>query len=211
MARVKAKETATAVNASLPEVMDWRHDASLDTNPPIQPDTDTPADIISVDYGCYVGANGLQIGATLRASGLDTLPPLGTWRMNFSTNPAKPGLSDRADQWFLLAETDAQGTPTYSWGTATRNTDGSMSYTKRGAADAGRFDLLNRAITVRVGVDRLNAVAARGPIASGTVAIGLRASSTVTVSVAGVASTSPLADSTRAGRPLTIGQGCGSY
>jgi hypothetical protein len=211
MAKVKAKETAAAVNTSLPEVMDWRHDASLDTNPPVQPDLDTPADIISVDYGCYVGASGMQIGATLRASGLDTLPPLGTWRMNFSTNPAKPGLSDRADQWFLLAETDALGTPTYSWGTAMRNTDGTMSYTKRGAADAGRFDLLNRSITVRVGVSKLNAVATRGPIVSGSIAIGLRASSTVTVGVAGVASASPLADSTRAGRPVTIGQGCGSY
>lgn len=211
MTKVKGKEVSVPVDASLPEVMDWRHDARLDTRPPTQPETDTPADIISVDYGCFVGSNGMQVGATIRASGLDTLPPLGVWRMNFSTNPTTPGLSDRADQWFVVAETDATGTPTYSWGTAARNTDGSVTYTKRGAADVGRVDLIDRSITVRVAVDKLNAAAARGPIVTGTTAIGLRASAAVTLSVAGAASASPLSDSTRAGRPLVIGQGCGSY
>jgi hypothetical protein len=211
MTKVQKKEPAPAVEVSQPEVMDWRHDARLDTRPPMQPEIDTSADILSVDYGCFIGSDGLQIGATMRASGLNTLPPLGVWRMNFSTNPSTPGLSDRADQWFVMAETDASGVPSYSWGTADRNTDGTMSYTKRGAADSGRIDLVGRSITVRVGVDQLNAVAPRGPIVDGTVAIGLRASAAVTVSAAGAASTSPLADSTRAGRPLTIGQGCGSY
>jgi hypothetical protein len=211
MTKVKGKDPSPPPDLSAPEVMDWRHDARLDTRPPTQPAVDTPSDIISVDYGCFTGANGMQIGATLRASGLNTLPPLGIWRMNFSTNPTTAGLSDRADQWFVMAETDALGTPTYSWGTAKRNTDGSVSYTKQGPADVGQFDLLNRSLTVRVGVGKLNAVAARGAITVGTVAIGLRASSSVTVSVPGVASTSPLSDSTRAGRPLTIGQGCGSY
>jgi hypothetical protein len=209
--KVRGKNTAAAVDTTLPEVMDWRHDARLDTRPPTQPEVDTPADIISVDYGCFTGASGMQVGGTLRASGLNTLPPLGIWRMNFSTNPSKPGLSDRADQWFVMAETDALGVPTYSWGTASRNTDGTMTYTKRGTADVGRVDLLGRSITVRVAVDKLNAVATRGPIASGTVAIGVRASAAVTVNVAGVASSSPLSDSTRAGRSFTIGQGCGSY
>lgn len=211
MTKVKLKDTMPAPDTSQPEVMDWRHDARLDSRPPTQPEIDTPADIISVDYGCFTGLAGLQIGATLRASGLDTLPPNGVWRMNFSTNPTTPGLSDRADQWFVMAETDAQGVPAYSWGTAARNTDGTMSYTKRGPADVGRVDLAGRSITVRVGVNALNAVATRGAIGTGTVAIGLRASASVTVSVGGVASASPLADSTRAGRPLTIGQGCGTY
>ncbi len=191
--------------------MDWRHDARLDTRPPTQPDLDTAADIISVDYGCFTGASGMQIGATLRATGLDTLPPLGRWRMSFSTNATKAGLSDRADQWFVMAETDATGTPAYSWGTAARNTDGTLTYTSRGPADAGSFDLTTRSVTVRVGVDKLNAVAARGPIISGTHAIGLRAAASITVNVSGVASSSPLSDSTRAGRPLVIGQACGSY
>jgi hypothetical protein len=123
MTKVQKKEPAPAVEVSQPEVMDWRHDARLDTRPPMQPEIDTSADILSVDYGCFIGSDGLQIGATMRASGLNTLPPLGVWRMNFSTNPSTPGLSDRADQWFVMAETDASGVPSYSWGTADRNTD----------------------------------------------------------------------------------------
>ena len=209
--KVKGKSPSTPLDTSLPEVMDWRHDARLDSRPPTQPEVDTPADILTVDYGCFTGSAGLQVGATLRASGLNTIPPLGIWRMNFSTNPTTPGLSDRADGWFIMAETDALGTPSYSWGTATRNTDGTMGYTKRGPADVGRFDLLNRSVTVRVGVEKLNAVATHGSIASGTVAIGLRASASVTASVAGVASASPLSDSTRAGRSLAIGKECSSY
>jgi len=192
-------------------VMDWRHDARLATTPPLQPEVDSPADILSVDYGCFNGAAGLQVGATLRASGLDTLPPNGVWRMNFSTNPGKPGLSDRADQWYVQAETDVTGVPTYSYGTATRNVDGTLTYTKRGQADAGGFNLLARSVSVRVAVDKLNALAKRGPIVNGTVAIALRASASASAGVAGTATSALVSDATRAGRPLSIGQGCAVY
>lgn len=211
MTKAPGKEPKLSVDATQPEVLDWRHDARVDSRPPTQPEVDTPADILSVDYACYTGPQGLQMGATIRASGLDTLPPNGVWRMNFSTNPTRPGLSDRADQWFVVAETGATGTVSYSWGTARRNTDGTLTYTKRGLADAGQVDLVNRSITVRVGVDKLNAVATRGPVQAGTAAIGLRATAQVVVSVPGVASSVPLSDSTRAGRPLEIGQSCKSY
>ncbi|CAN5847619.1 hypothetical protein BH18ACI5_BH18ACI5_03090 [soil metagenome] len=211
MTKVSKKEPVVTVDTSQPEVMDWRHDARLAGNPPTQPELDTPADIISVDYACYTGLAGPQVGATLRASGLSTLLPNGVWRMNFSTNPSKPGLSDRADQWFLQAETDVTGVPSYSYGTATRNTDGTLTYTKVGAADAGRFDLTGKSVTVRVALDKLNAIARRGPIVNGTVAIALRATASAAVGVAGTATQVVLSDATRAGRPLTFGQGCSVY
>jgi len=211
MTKVSKKEAAAVVDGSQPEVMDWRHDAALATRPPLQPEIDSPADILSVDYGCFNGAAGLQVGATLRASGLDTLPPNGVWRMNFSTNPTKPGLSDRADQWYVQAETDVTGVPSYWYGTSRRNVDGTLTYTKRGPADAGAFNLAARSVTVRVAVDKLNAIATRGPIVSGTVAIALRASASASAGVAGTATSALISDATRAGRQLTIGQGCGIY
>ena len=126
-AKVRVKEPAVATDLSQPEVMDWRHDARLAGDPPTQPDVDSPVDIVSIDFACATGAAGMQVVATMRTSGLNTLPPGGTWRMNFATNPTKPGLSDRADQWFLAAETDPTGVPTYSYGTAVRNRDGTLT------------------------------------------------------------------------------------
>jgi hypothetical protein len=210
-AKVRVKEPVVAANLSQPEVMDWRHDARLAGDPPTQPDADSPVDIVSIDFACATGAAGMQVVATMRTSGLNTLPPGGTWRMNFATNPTKPGLSDRADQWFLAAETDATGVPTYSYGTAVRNRDGTLTYTKRGPADAGRFDLVGRSVTLRVGVDTLNALQSHGVIAQGTVVLGTRGSASASVIVPGVASASVISDSTRGGRGFTIGQGCVSY
>lgn len=211
MSKIKTREPAVAEDTTQPEVMDWRHDARLATTPPLLPEVDSVADIISVDYACYTGVAGAQVGATLRASGLSSLPPNGVWRMNFSTNPAKPGLSDRADQWFVQAETDVSGVPSYWYGTAARNTDGTLTYTKRGPADAGRFDLSAKSVTVRVAIDKLNALATRGPIVNGTVAIALRASASAAAGVAGTATSTVISDNTRAGRPLTFGQGCSLY
>lgn len=205
------KDSDVALDATQPEVQDWRHDARLAGNPPTQPEVDTAADILSVDYACYTGAAGTQVGGTLRTSGLSTLPPNGVWRMNFSTNPTTPGLSDRADQWFVQAQTDAAGVPSYWFGTAARNTDGTLTYTRRGPADAGGFDLAARSVFVRVGIDKLNAIATRGPIVDGTVAIALRATASAAVGVSGTATAAVVTDATRAGRPLTIGQSCATY
>ncbi|OFW11780.1 MAG: hypothetical protein A3H96_27020 [Acidobacteria bacterium RIFCSPLOWO2_02_FULL_67_36] len=209
--KIKMKEPAATVDTSQPEVMDWRHDARLAGNPPTEPDADTPVDVVSIDFGCATGAAGPAITATLGASGLDTMPPEGIWRMNFATNPTKPGLSDRADQWFISAETDASGTPAYWYGTAARNRDGTLTYTKRGPADAGRFDLVNRSVSVRVGIDKLNALQTRGAIVDGTQVMGTRGSASATVSVPGVASASAASDATRGGRSFTVGQGCSIY
>jgi hypothetical protein len=209
-AKAAGKAPVIPIDASQPEVMDSRHDARLATNPPISPQTDSPVDVLSIDYGCVSGTGGLQITATLRASGLSTLVPNGIWRMYFATNPTTAGLSDRADQWYVSAETDATGVPTFNYGTAARTTDGDMVYTRRGAADAGGFDLVNRSVTVKVGVTKLNALQTRGAIGAGTMLIGLRGSASAYVGVPDVATQSVISDGTRAGRPFKIEKCSGS-
>ena len=127
--------------------------------------------------------------------------------MNFATNPTTAGLSDRADQWFLSLETDATGAPTYEYGTAVRNTDGTLTYTNRGAADSGSVDLAARAITIKVNIAKLNALQTRGVIDARTVLIGLRGSASLTLP--GVAT--PISDSTRGGRTTQLNKGCTSF
>jgi hypothetical protein len=197
-----------------PEVQDFRHDARTVTIPPTVPDIDSPPDVISIDYGCELNAQGKTlITATMRTSGLNSVPPDSFWRMNFASHPTKPGLSDRADQWFLRAGTDLNGVQSFSYGTAVRNTDGSITYTIRGAADAGAFDTNNRSVTVKTDIDKLNALQTRGAIGEGTTFIGLRGSSTMFVSAivnaAGVTSVGPaMTDVTRGGTSFTLDASC---
>jgi len=132
----------------------------------------------------------------------------GTWRMNFATNPTKPGMADRGDQWFLQATTDDQGARSFSYGTATRDGSGGFTYTVVGAADAGNFDLTSRSVTVKVNVAKLNAIQKHGAITSKTPLIGLRGSALVeryaqTVQIVTV--TAGLSDSTRGGGTFTMG------
>jgi hypothetical protein len=136
-------------------------------------------------------------------------PPNGLWRMNFTSNPSKPGLSDRGDNWFVAATTSATGSPTYSYGTTVRNTDGSLTYTIRGAADTGGFDLITRSVTVGVSLAKLNALATRGPIAIGSTLIGLRGSAAL-LAAPEVATNAVISDSTRGGRSFKI-EGCNSW
>ena len=125
--------------------------------------------------------------------------------MNFATNPTKPGLVDRADQWFVEADTDAGGARTFSWGTAARQSDGSIVYTIKGAADSGAFDLTRRSVTVKVDAAKLNAVQTRGPVAAGTVLMGLRGSATTARTVVAGTASAGFSDSTRAGGTFTMG------
>jgi hypothetical protein len=198
---VSLSSKAPTVSVSGPEVRDWRHDARLAGNPPTYPELDLPVDILSIDYGCVNDSAGLQITATMQLSGLHTVPPNGLWRMNFATHPTRPGLSDRADQWFISAATDLTGARSYSYGTAVRNRDGTLTYTTRGAADVGRFDLVNRTITVGVHVDKLNALQTRGVIGVRTSLVGLRGSAAVTQPNGAVVS-----DATRGGPAASIRQ-----
>jgi hypothetical protein len=206
--KIGGSDAEDAVDPSRPQVFDFAHDAIAFQPPPVRVDADTPNDIVSVTYACEKQDGHPLIGATLKASGLDTVPPHGIWRMNFASNPTKPGLVDRADQWFLQADTDDSGAQSFSWGTAARNGDGSITYTKRGPAFAGWFDLNNRTVTVKADLSQLNAVQTRGAIAPGTTLIGLRASSSIErYTVAGLVGVG-LADSTRAGAPLTLAKSC---
>jgi len=129
----------------------------------------------------------------------------GTWRMNFATNPTKPGIADRDDQWFCAGHD--QGVRSFSYGTAARTGGGGFTYTVVGAADSGNFDLTDRSVTVKVDVAKLNAVQTHGPITSTTPIIGLRGSTLVeryaqTVSIVTVAV--GLSDSTRGGGTFTM-------
>jgi hypothetical protein len=129
------------------------------------------------------------------------------WRMNFSTNPTKPGVVDRADQWFVEADSDATGARTYSWGVAARTSDGSIAYVIKGPADSGSFDLTTRSVTVTVDAAKLNTVQKRGAIQTGTVLMGLRGSATAARTVVGGTAAVGFSDSTRSGGTFTVG-GC---
>ena len=206
--KIKGTDAGDPVDPSRPQVMDFARDAVTFQPPPVRVDADTPADVISIAYACEKQDGRTLLSATLKATGLDLVPPHGIWRMNFATNPTKPGLVDRADKWFVQAETDDTGARTFWYGTAARNGDGSITYTKRGPADAGFFDLNARTVTVKADVAKLNALQTRGSIGTGTTLIGLRGSVSVErFTVAGLVGAG-LADSTRAGAPFTLPRGC---
>src|SRR6185436_5284818 len=191
-----------------PQVYDFRHDARIFSPPPTILDADNPADILTIGYSCQIVNGSPWVAATMRLSGLDLVPPHGTWRMNFATNPTKPGQADRGDQWFLQAATDGTGARSFSYGVATRTAAGGFTYEVKGPADAGAFDLTTRSITVKVDLAKLNALQTHGAITSTTPFIGLKGSALVeryaqTVSIATV--TVGLADSTRGGGTFTMG------
>jgi len=97
--------------------------------------------------------------------------------MNFTAN-AVAGLADRGNQFFLRASTDTV-TPTFTYGTTVRNSDGSLTNTTRGSADVGFFDTVKKSITLKVDIAKLNPFAGT-PIAAGTTFIGLRGSTFTT-------------------------------
>ena len=170
--QVSGTDRVPAPDPTIPQVLDEVHDQS--TALFVTTPNDNPVDILSVQYGCDVTTPATLITATMRTSGLTTVPPDSTWRMNFATNPTRPFVSDHADQWFLLASTDAQGTQTFSYGTALRDSGGHMVYTTVGPADFGAIDLVNKQVTVKVTLAKLNALQKHGAIVPGTTFIGLR-------------------------------------
>jgi hypothetical protein len=203
--RIKGANAPPPAATKAPQVFDFRHDARAVSPPPVMPDQDSPADILTIGYGCQIVNGATWITATMTASGLNLVPPDALWRMNFATNPTKPGVVDRADQWFVEADTDTSGARTYSWGTAARQSDGSIAYTIKGAADAGAFDPSTRSVTVKVDAAKLNAVQMRGAIKTGTVLMGLRGSATTARTVVAGTASVGFSDSTRAGGTFTMG------
>jgi hypothetical protein len=183
--------------------------------------TDDPLDIQSIRYSCETGGGGVPvIVATMKVSNLTTVPPGSTWRMNFAAHAPGAGVSptgdysfavsDRGDQFYVQADTTNNTSGTFTYGTAVRNSSGSITYTSRGTADCGAFDTTNGTITIKVSTAKLNAFAPKGAITAGTVLAGLRGS-TFTTDGDGKR------DSTRGGTEFTVGSctatpgsGCGA-
>lgn len=145
--------------------------------------TDDPLDILSIKYTCE-GTTDPVIVATMKVSAPPAGAPASNWRMNFTANAPDSklsptgeytfGLSDRGDQFWVRASTDPTQASVFSFGTAVRNSDGSITYTRRGAADAGSFNADNT-ITVKVVASKLNPFVTHGPpIGPGSVLVGLR-------------------------------------
>jgi hypothetical protein len=179
------------------QVTDFRDDVAnglLVTTP-----TDDPLDILSILYSAETdpgpGANigALQLVARMRVSNLSTVPPGSNWRINFTANAPDStlsptgdytfGVSDRGNQFYVQASSDPSATNQFSYGTAVRNSDGSITYTELGPADCGTFDTKNSIITLKVNVSKLNAVLTpleRPSIVEGSTLVGLRGSSSTT-------------------------------
>jgi hypothetical protein len=165
------------------QVTDFRQDVA--TGLVGRVNADDPLDIVSIKYSCETGAGGVPvIVARMKVSDLSTVPPASNWRMSFAANAPFAGLSptgdysfavsDRGDQFFFQANTDTSTSGTFTYGTAARNSDGSITYTSRGTADCGSFDTANNLITIKVAVSKLNQFAPKGAISAGSVLAGLR-------------------------------------
>ncbi len=201
------------------QVLDFPRDVA-DALLVVTPATD-PLDILSVTYASGpnpLNPSDLLIAATMRVSNLSVVPPDSTWRMHFTANapfagisrtgsqsgiPGNPyneysfALSDRGDQFYFKASTDPSGAQTFVWGTAKRNSDGSITYTDQGPAN-GKFDPANNAINVSVSVSQLNRMVTHGPaIGHNSILAGLRGS-------AFTASTTAKRDITRGGTQYVI-------
>ena len=158
----------------LPEISDFLHDATANNLQPIP--ADSPYDILSIDYGCFVsGVSTEMLEARIKVSDLSAVPENSFWRVNFAAN-APGGTADRGDQFFLLAQTSANPLePSFAFGIAARDSDGGMSYTPLGTADSGLMDGANDEVVIRLDFHRLDPYVTHGPpIRMGRTLVGLR-------------------------------------
>src|SRR5262245_42828084 len=162
-----------APDPNLPEISDFLHDATANNLQPIP--SDSPYDILSIDYGCSLVGRTPMLEVKMTVSDLTTVPANSFWRVNFAANAPGP-VADRGDQFFLRAQTSADPTqPSFVFGSAERDTSGDMLYTDLGAADAGTFDPANREITMQLNFRRLDPYVTHGPpLHVGGVLVGLR-------------------------------------
>lgn len=204
-------QSDSTIDPSQPQVVDQRHDAQLRTYSPSILATDNPVDIVNIRYGCESSGGKTLLTATMKLSGLTFVPPTGIWRMHFASNPSKPGLSDRADQWFLEASSDDTGAQSFKWGRGLRISSGGLTYTASTTpADGGSFNLTNGTVTVKIDVAKINAVQTRGVIGAGSTLIGLRGSARAaqTVSTSAASATVGTLDITRGGSSYTVPSSC---
>lgn len=178
------------------------------------------SDVLTTRYDTSGTGESLAIAATMRVSDLSFIPGQTTWQMSFSANASHNAMSptgtysfaaaDHSDQFYLEADTDVNGVQTYTYGTAVRQNDGKIIYTKVGDADSGEFNQSDNTISVQVSVAKLNAVlaaAGRPGIGHGTVIAGLRSRSytiEVVPPVSGQASRQGRRDVARGGTQFVV-------
>ncbi len=190
------------------QVTDYRHDVRTQT---ATLDVDDPFDVVSVKYTTEGPASDPLLVATMKVSELATIPPNGTWRINFTANAPGAavsttgdynfGLSDRGDQFFLRATTDATGNQAFVYGTAARRHfvaggGGGFDYVDKGPTNSGSIDASSDTITMKVSLSRLNSALPVGhtPLGPGSVLAGLRGGAFIAVQ-----GTSARSDVTRGG------------
>jgi hypothetical protein len=215
------------------QVTDFAQDAANGSSL-VRIQANNPTDILSIKYTSALTANSqLLLTATMKVSDLTAVPPNATYRMTFTANAPDSvlsasgdntyGLSDRGDQFFFSVTTDQSGAPTFRYGTAKRNSDGSVTYTNAaptptptpsgsptptpspsptsaGIADSGSINQSAGTLSVTVNVARLNGIllgAGKQPIQTGSVLTGLR----------GSASGGGQSDETRGGTVFVVGGG----
>lgn len=163
-----------APDPSLPEVADFLHDATQNGLQVIP--ADSPFDILSIDYECAMVNQEPVLETRMKVSDLAAPPGAMYWRVNFAANSAGP-VADRGDQFYLLAAMDSTGVPTFTFGTAVRDTSGALAYTERGAA-SGELIAASKEVVIRIPLSALNAFVTHGlPVHAGTVLVGLRGQS----------------------------------
>ncbi|MET0648513.1 MAG: hypothetical protein ABW208_18025, partial [Pyrinomonadaceae bacterium] len=120
------------------QVTDYAQDA-VSARGLVRVTVNDPFDLVSVRYSCETGPGGVPvIVGTMKVSDLAVVPAAANWRMNFTANAPftelSPtgdysfALSDRGDQFYLRASTETNPAGTFTFGTAARNTDGSITY-----------------------------------------------------------------------------------
>ena len=171
------------------QVTDFETDV---TNQVVNVDVPDPSDVLSARYDTSGTGDSLALAATMRVSDLSVIPAGTSWMMNFAVNAPfsvlSPdgtysfGVSDDGDQFYFLAETNVDGDQTFTYGTAVRNPDGTLTYTEVGDADTGAFNQESNTISLQVSIAKINAVlqaAERPLIGHGSIVAGLRARSYV--------------------------------
>jgi hypothetical protein len=164
---------------------DVRYGGNIEVGGLVVPPLNDALDVLSIRYSTEFGAGNAPIlVAKMTVSDMTAIPPSSNWRINFTANAPfsqlSPtgqftfGLSDRGDQFFLRASTDASGVQTFKYGAAVRNFDGSITYTDAGDADSGAFDQANKTVTIKVTVGKLVPPAGHSPVAAGSILVGLR-------------------------------------
>ena len=186
-----------APDPGLPEISDFLHDATGNNLQPIP--ADNPFDILSIDYGCASQNGASLLEVRMKLSDLATVPGEAFWRANFAANAPGP-VADRGDQFYLRAATDAGGSPAFTYGTAERDTSGSLVYTERGPATSGLLDPANDEVVMRLSLTALDPwVTHGGGVRAGSVLVGLRGET-------GTLGAGTARDQTRGGGSITVCQ-----